>query len=167
MQNDDECPKNFQQLCKVSFESIEKEILHTREFLESRVSSFNEKIEEHLAHHRQIFEEKFSAIEMRFNERDIRFRQLNEDNITAINSTISFLKSANEKLETTFSKQIDSLSTKADTLANRIVELEGQRHGSSTTIGWSIAIASVIIGIVSALGSFIHSLFDKLGKISP
>jgi hypothetical protein len=122
-------------------------------------------IRELIDHERTSAEEKFKEVELRFQERDLRFAQAAESNQLAISAALVSVNNTQTRIENQFSKQIDQLNAtlvltnanmtqRLDDLKTNVSGLEGNRRGSSETIGW--VIGSMGVAVAGAILTIVH-----------
>ena len=137
-------------------------------------------IREQVSHLKALHDEKFASIELQFSERDVRTEQAATASASALAAALQAAKEAvfensqaaakaAEKVEQSFTKQIDQIGLRIDTEARatdaRITELKeriDRGEGSSTgaafqrteqrlTIGQIVAVVAVIVAVVSVM----------------
>lgn len=135
-------------------------------------------IREQVSHLKELHDEKFASIELQFSERDVRAEQAATASASALAAALQAAKEAvfensqaaakaAEKVEQSFTKQIDQIGLRIDTEARandaRITELkeridrgEGSTAGAGSyrterrlDLGQLIAVVAVIIAVVS------------------
>ena len=122
---------------------------------ENRFANAKHELEQAILRRNDLDTERFGAVNLRFTERDLRFAQQNADHQSAIAAALAAVTSANARLETTFSKQIEALSARLDAQAiaqaeritdmkDRISAVEGERRGSTMS-------STLMIGIVGSM----------------
>jgi hypothetical protein len=122
---------------------------------ETRFANIKRELELAISRRTELDAERFGAVSLRFNERDLRFAQQNADHQASISAALASANAATQRLETTFSKQIEALGARLDAqaiaqaeritdLKDRISGVEGERKGATTS-------TTLVIGIVGSM----------------
>jgi hypothetical protein len=122
---------------------------------ENRFNNILRTLDDAVQKRTEIDAERFGAVNLRFAERDLRFAQQNTDHQASISAALASANAATQRLETTFSKQIEALGARLDAqavsqteritdLKDRISSVEGERKGANIS-------TTLVIGIVGSM----------------
>lgn len=146
---------------------IDKAIIGLRELLEQMLKTYNAEVVGDLRRHVSETTEKFAGVAAKFSDVATRTDQRAGDIKLAVDAAFAAAKETTAKIETGFTKQIDSMSDLIDTkttnlegnigdLKDRLIAIESKSKGGEALWGY-------IVGAVGAIG-VVAALFFELAR---